>query len=219
MIPFLHGKDLKEFHMSSRVKFLLSLFSFTIVLRLLPYVLTNYDVKLDSSVVFYPWNFSPMIAVCLYSGAFMSDRRMRFGLPLLALLVSDLGIWAVTGEFSWAFPGDRWAAYLCTAFAVVIGQGLSRRSEALRPVAAVACGLFAEVLFFVVTNFVYFWTQTAAPHTTAGLVACYFAAIPFAKTSFVSSIFYAFLLFSPLADRTIVSVKATDPRLQPVSAS
>ena len=205
--------------MSSRVKFLLSLFSFTIVLRLLPYVLTNYDVKLDSSVIFYPWNFTPMIAVCLYSGAYLADRRMRLGMPLLALLVSDLGIWAVTGQFSWAFPSDRWAAYVCTAFAVFIGQGLNRQSAVQRPFAAVGCGLSAEVLFFVVTNFVYFWIQTAAPHTTAGLIACYVAAIPFAKTSFASSIFYSFLLFSPLADRTIVPAKAAEPRMQPVSAS
>ena len=205
--------------MSPRVKFLLSLFSFTIVLRLLPYVLTNYDVKFDSSVIFYPWNFSPMIAVCLYSGAYLADRRMGFGLPLLALLASDVGIWAVTGQFSWAFPSDRWAAYLCTAIAVFMGQGLNRQSASQRPFAAVGCGLSAEVLFFVVTNFVYFWTQTTAPHTTAGLVACYFAAIPFAKTSFASSIFYAFLLFSPLADRTIVTSKVMEPRMQPVSAS
>ena len=205
--------------MSSQVKFLLSLFSFTIILRLLPYVLTKYDVQLDSSVIFYPWNFSPMIAVCLYSGAFMADRRMRFGLPLLALLVSDLGIWAVTGQFSWAFPSDRWAAYLCTVVAVVVGHGLNRPSGAVRPFAAVGHGLLAEVIFFVVTNFVYFWTQTALPHTSAGLVACYVAAIPFAKTSFESSIFYSFLLFSPLADRTIVPAKAAEPRMQSVSAS
>ena len=205
--------------MSSRLNFLLGLFSFTIVLRLLPYILTNYDAKLDSSVIFYPWNFSPMTAVCLFSGAFMADRRIRFGLPLLALLISDLGIWAVTGQFSWAFPSDRWAAYVCTAMAVVLGQGLNRQPGASRAVAAVGCGLFSEVLFFVVTNFVYFWTQTEAPHTTAGLIACYVAAIPFAKTSFASSLFYTGLLFSPLADRTLAPAKAMEPVLQPVSAS
>ncbi len=160
-----------------------------------------------------------MIAVCLYSGAFIADRRLRFSLPLLALLASDLGIWAVTSQFSWAFPSDRWAAYLCTAFAVVIGQGLNRQSAASRPFAAVGCGVLAEILFFIVTNFVYFWTQTAAPHSVAGLAACYVAAIPFAKTSFASSIFYAFLLFSPLTDRTVVPTNATEPRMQPVSAS
>lgn len=205
--------------MSSRLKFLLGLFMFTIVLRLLPYMLTNYDANHDSSAVFYPWNFSPLMAVCLFSGAFMADRRMRFGLPLLALLVSDLGIWAVTGQFSWAFPSDRWSAYVCTAIAVLLGQGLNRQSGASRAVAAVGRGVFAEVLFFVVTNFVYFWTQTAAPHAAAGLVACYVAAIPFAGKSFASSIFYSFLLFSPLADRAVFPAKVTDPNMQPVSAS
>jgi hypothetical protein len=215
----LHRKDLKDFKMSSRLKFLLSLFSFTIVLRLLPYVLTNYDAKLDSSVIFYPWNFSPMIAVCLFSGAFMSDRRIRFGLPLLALLVSDLGIWAITGQFFWAFPSDRWAAYVCTGIAVGLGQGLNRQTGTSRAIAALGRGLFSEILFFVVTNFVYFWTQTEAPHTTAGLVACFFAAIPFAKTSFASSMFYSFLLFSPLADRSVAPAQTAEPVMQPVRAS
>ncbi len=202
--------------MPPRMKFLLSLVGFTIILRLLPYALTTYDVKLDSTTIFYPWNFSPLMAVGLYSGAFIADRRWKFGLPLLTLFVSDLGIWAVTGQFSWAFQSDRWSAYLCYFATVVMGQGLNRQAWPTRAFAALGRGILAETLFFIVTNFVYFWIQTEYPHSLAGLIACYVAAIPFAGRSFVSTAFYSVLLFSPLA--VGAAGKSTKPEfsLQPI---
>jgi len=208
---FFSGNDqlLKGLQMPPRMRFLLGLIAFTIVLRVVPYVLTAYDIKTDSGAIYYPWNFSPLMALSLYSGAYITDRRFRFGLPLIALFVSDLGIWAATGQFSWAFPSDRWSAYLCNVIAVLMGQGLNRQSGATRAFSAVRQGLFAEILFFVVTNFAYFLTQTDHPYTVAGLVACYIAAIPYAGRSFCSTLFYSLMLFSPLADG---AVGAAEPR-------
>lgn len=212
--------------MQTRWKFLASLMTFTVVLRLmpyvlpnvLPYVLPNYDVKLDPSVIFYPWNFSPLMAISLYAGANLADRRLRFGLPLLTLLLSDLGIWAVTGQFEWAFPDGYWSSYLCNAIAVVLGIGLNRQTGSARVFSAVGLGVVAESLFFVVTNFVYFLIQTDLPHSAAGLLACYIAAIPFAGRSFASTAFYSALLFSPLASRANADSKVSNPVLQTVEA-
>ena len=185
--------------MSPRVKFLCGLVAFTVILRLIPYVLTQYDYVVDSSAIFYPWNFLPLAAVCLYSGAYMSDRRLSFGLPLLALFVSDLGIWALTGQFAWAFPSDRWAVYVCYMITIFLGSGLGQRTWPMRGVDAFARGMLAEAIFFTVTNFAYFLVQTDLPHTTVGLIACYVAAIPFAGKSFLSTAIFSVLLLSPLA--------------------
>lgn len=201
--------------MPSRFKFLLGLVAFTVVIRLLPYVLTRYDIQLDPQVIYYPWNFSPLMALSLYAGATLTDRRYRFGLPLVTLLLSDLGIWAVTGQFSWAFPSGYWSSYLCNMIAVVMGVGLGRLTGSTRMLAALGCGLSAEAIFFVVTNYVYFWTQTDLPHDAAGLVACFVAAIPFAGKSFVSTTFYSLLLFSPLVNRAETRPNASAPVLQP----
>ena len=208
--------------MPARWKFLAALMTFTVILRLLPYVLpsvlpylmANYDATLDASVIFYPWNFSPMMAISLYAGATLADRRLRFSLPLLTLLLSDLGIWAVTGQFGWAFPDGYWSSYLCNAIAVVLGAGLGHQTGSVRTLFAVGTGIVAETLFFVVTNFVYFLIQTDLPHTAAGLLACYVAAIPFAGRSFASTAFYSSLLFSPLAMKANAGSQATSPVLQ-----
>ena len=184
--------------MSSRIKFLVAVMFFTAGLRTIPYVLTAYNVTVNPDTLYYPWNFVPMMALCLFAGAYVTDRRFAIGLPMLALLLSDLGIWGVTGQFSWAFPPDRWSAYLSHGFAVLLGQGLDRRTWPLRAVDAVGRGILAEVIFFVVTNFAYFMVQTDLPHNMMGLAACYVAAIPFAIRSFVSTAVFSALLFSPI---------------------
>lgn len=185
--------------MSSAVKFLCGLVVFTIVLRLTPYVLTKYDVHVASSTMFYPWNFLPLTAACLYAGAYISDRRFQIGLPLLALLISDIGIWGLTGQFAWGFPSDRWAVYVCFMITIALGSGLGRRAWPLRSMDAFARGMLAETIFFVVTNFAYFLVQNDLPHTSEGLITCYLAAIPFAGKSFASTAIFSLLLFSPLA--------------------
>ena len=185
--------------MSSAVKFLTGLVVFTIVLRVMPYVLTEYNLNVTSTTLFYPWNFVPLTAACLYSGAYVSDRRFRIGLPLLALLISDLGIWGVTGQFAWAFPPDRWAAYVCLMLTILMGTGLARRTWPSRSLDAFARGMSAEAMFFIVTNFAYFLVQNDLPHNVQGLLTCYLAGIPFAGKSFASTAIFSILLFSPLA--------------------
>ncbi len=206
--------DSKGTEMPSKVKFVIGMLAFTVVLRLLPYFLTTYNVTLNPTVIYYPWHFMPMMAICLYSGAYLADRRWAVGLPLIGLFVSDLSIWAMTGNFSWAFQGDRWSAYVCYLLAAMMGAGLNRRSWPARGVDAFTRGVLAEVLFFVVTNFVYFCIQSDLPHSLAGLYTCYLNAIPFAGQAFLSTAFYSVLVFSPLVVRTKEMALAGKPELQ-----
>ena len=38
----------------------------------------------------HPWNFTPLGAMALFSGAFIRDRRLAFLFPLLALFAGDI---------------------------------------------------------------------------------------------------------------------------------
>ena len=200
--------------MQPRLKFLMGLVAFTVVQRVLPYFVTNHDIKLNPLAIFYPWNFSPLMAVSLFSGAYLADRRLKFGLPLLVLFISDLGITLKTGQLSSAFQLDGGLVYACILAAAWMGQGLDRRDWPLRDIEALGRGMVAEILFFIVTNFGYFCFQTDLPHTSAGLMACYVAAIPFAGRSFASTAFYSVLIFSPLAVKSTTTSTRTEPRLQ-----
>lgn len=203
--------------MSSRAKFITGLIVWTICQRLLPYLITVPDVKLNPSVIFYPWSFMPLTAVCMYLGAHVRNRRSAIGLALLTLFLSDFSFWIVTGKFASAFPVDRWSAYVAYPLIVGLGIGLNRQAWPLRGVSAFGRGMAAEVLFFALSNFAYFIVQTELPHSFAGLMICYERAIPFANWAFASTAIYSVLLFSPsVVPVAGESAPVAEPAAEPV---
>ena len=78
---------------------------------------------------------------------------------------------------------------------------------------AVAPGLAASILFFVVTNFGVWALDSLYPRTLEGLVICYVAAIPFFANTLAGTLFYTAVLFGgfALAERKI-AVFATAAR-------
>lgn len=201
-----------------KFQFLISLLVYTVIVRLLPYVLMNCDIQSDPSVLYYPWNFSPLTAVCLFGGAFLASRRMSFVLPLATLLISDVVIALVSGHPEWGFPltpegtftmarFGRWVfTYACFGLAVVLGSLLKGQKPKGLAAKALALGLSFEVVFFLASNFLV-WTNFGMseapiyPMTFAGLLTCYYVALPFVVKSLLGTTAFTLLLFSPLAVR------------------
>ena len=157
---------------SSKLALLIGLLAYSVAIRLLPYVLQNCDVKLDSTILFYPWNFSPLTAVCLMSGACLANRRLSFALPLSAMLLSNIGIGLLTSRWDWAFPAETWwIPYACFAAAIWLGTLLRRRGTRHPLLMAMGMGLGFEVAFFAVSNFTWFYGSASMyPRTLAGLI-------------------------------------------------
>lgn len=190
-----------------KLQFLVCLLVYTLFVRLLPYVLMNCDIKTDPTVLYYPWNFSPLTAVCLFGGAFLADRRMSFLIPLATLFISDLGILAITGRMEWAFPTGRWAfTYISFSLAAALGLLLrSAKQRGLR-IRAIASGIAFEVAFFAASNYLVWVTTKSAPepmyaNSLAGLYECYLVGLPFFGKSLLGTTAFTLMLFSPLGIR------------------
>lgn len=199
-----------------KIQFLYCLLVYTLVVRVLPYVLMNCDIKTDPSVLYYPWNFSPLTAVCLFGGAFLADRRMSFLLPLGTLFLSDVAIALVSGKMEWGFPVDaegmlsmtrlgRWS-FNYFSFTMVVMLGFLLRQGTPRRFSALALGLSFEFVFFVVSNFLVWMSGTVGetrlyPYTMDGLVQCYVIALPFFGKSLLGTAAFTMLLFSPMGVR------------------
>jgi hypothetical protein len=178
--------------------FLTALLLFTVGVRLLPYVLARFGMNIDPEGTIYPWNFSALPAICLFGGACFADRRWAFAIPLAALLVGDLGIWALTGNLHWAFYPSQPIVYASYAMIVAFGFVLRPR----RPLWAVGLtGFAASVLFYLTTNFGVwlFGDGVRYPKTAAGLWECYVAALPFFRNWLIGMAVFLPILFSPLA--------------------
>jgi hypothetical protein len=140
-----------------------------------------------SRLIPHPPNVTSLTAVALFGGAYFSDRRLAFLVPLSALFLSDLVL---------GFYHHMEIVYLSFALVVTIGLWVQKHRTAL-PVAGAA--LASSVLFFVITNFGVWAFDALYPKTLAGLVACYMAAIPFFQNTLMGDLFYTAVLFGGFA--------------------
>jgi hypothetical protein len=93
----------------------------------------------------HPWNFTPIGAMAIFSGAMFRDRRIAFLFPLAALFAGDLFV-----GLHRLIP----VVYASFLLSVLIGTWLSNRRTILRIGGAVFLG---ALQFFLITNFAV-WT-------------------------------------------------------------
>ena len=145
----------------------------------------------------HPWNFTPVGAMALFSGALLKDRRLAFFFPLLALFLGDIFV-----GFHKLIP------IVYASFLINVAIGLWLRDR--RTVARISLAtLLGAIQFFFVTNFAVWWLLNSYPKTTSGLAACYLAGIPFFWNTLAGDAFYAALLFGAfaLAERVIPALR------------
>jgi hypothetical protein len=164
--------NLKEFASENKPTLLRSLLIFAMVvlaaaLRLAP----------------HPWNFTPVGAIALFSGAMVRDRRVAFLFPVLVMFATD----AIIG-FNRLSP----LVYASFLISVLIGRFLNQKRNLLRVGGATFLG---ALQFFIITNFGVWAFLSSYPRTGAGLLACYLAGVPLFWNTLAGDAVYATLLF------------------------
>jgi hypothetical protein len=130
----------------------------------------------------HPANFAPVAAIAIFGGAIL-PRRLALFVPVAIMVLSDM----VLGFYN--IMPVIWGCYLFIALASFTWL---RKPNIKRGLAVTLSG---SVLFFVVTNFaVWLWTGMYA-HTIAGLIQCYWLAIPFFRNTLLSDLIYTGALF------------------------
>ena len=150
----------------------------------------------------HPWNFTPVGAMALFSGAVLKDRRLAFLFPLVALFVGDvfIGLYKII-------------PIIYASFLVSVAIGLWLRDR--RTVARISLAtLLGAIQFFLVSNFAVWQFMHTYSHNTSGLLACYIAAIPFFWNTLAGDGLYATLLFGgyALAERFFPALQASVQR-------
>ena len=135
----------------------------------------------------HPWNFTPVGAMALFSGAVLKNRRLAFIFPLLVLFLGDIFI-----GFHKLIP----IVYTSFLINVAIGLFLRHRRTVSRVAAATSLG---AIQFFLFTNFGVWWLAGFYPKTATGLAACYAAGIPFFWNTLAGDVVYSALLFGGFA--------------------
>ena len=102
-------------------------------------------------------------------------------------------------NLSWAFYGAQPFVYGSLLLVACSGFLLRENQSGLR---LAIVGFTGATTFFVVSNFGVWISGSHYPHSVAGLIDCYFRAIPFYRNSLISMVVFLPILFSKLGLRT-----------------
>jgi hypothetical protein len=158
--------------LSPRTGVLIAMIAFAVGVRLVIYFVPGV----------FPNNFTPVEAIALFGGAYFSDRRLAFLVPLAAMFLADL----VIGLHP-LIP----VIYTCIAASVLLGFGLRDKVSVLR---VAGYGIAGSLLFFAIVSFAE-WLIGDTEYCRAGIVSCYVAAIPFLKGWLAGTLVWSTILF------------------------
>jgi len=146
-----------------------------------------------------PLGFSPLIAMAIFGGAVIKDKKFAFLLPLLAMFISDSlyqllyinGVGSVPG-----FYQGQVINYILFGGLTVFGFFIKNFNIKRIAIAS----LSAPTAYFLISNFLV-WASSSPdagwnrPKTFSGLMMCYGDGLPFYPWSVVSTFVFSAILF------------------------
>lgn len=146
-----------------------------------------------------PYGFAPQIAMAIFGGAIIKDKKFAFLLPILAMFVSDAlyqllyinGIGTIYG-----FYDGQVLNYILFAGLTVFGFFIKNFDVKKIALASVS----APTAYFLVSNFLV-WASSSPlaglqrPKTFSGLMMCYGDGLPFYPWSLASTFVFSAILF------------------------
>ena len=131
----------------------------------------------------HPWNFTPLLAACIFSGSKIKPIGLSIFVPLLAIFLGDMIIGFYKGMV-WVYTG-----YIL----VIIISILYRKYRTLN---SNLLKIFStSLIFFIISNFGVWIEGLIYPLNYVGLFECYVAAIPFYKNTLIGTILYSGIFF------------------------
>lgn len=163
-----------------------------------------------SRVVLYPVSFSPLIAMSIFGGAVISDKRFSLLIPIAAIFLSD-----VLFEVCNIAPGFYGWSQLVN-YALLIGiTYCGSYLQKINITTVLSYVLGSCVGFYLLSNTANFFISNPVykmyPQTVAGYVENMIAGLPFLKTSLVATACYAAVFFGAyvlMAKTTLVKKAA-----------
>lgn len=143
-----------------------------------------------------PWGFTPQIAMAIFGGAVIKDKKWALALPLFSMFLSDVLYQVLYSTGVSSIPGfyeGQITNYVLFALLVCVGFMMKRVTIPN----VLGYSLLAPTLFFLASNFMV-WMAGAGlqrPKTFSGLMMCYNDALPFFKGEVLGTLVFGAVLF------------------------
>ena len=135
----------------------------------------------SSRIVPHPHNFTPILAVGIFSGFYFKQFFLSSFIVILSMFVGDI---------YFGFHNTMFFTYI--ALTAATGLGLFIKKFKLTEI--LFSGLSSSVFFFIITNFGVWLVSGMYETNLNGLLQSYVMAIPFFHNTLISTLFYLFIL-------------------------
>jgi len=135
-----------------------------------------------SRIIIHTPNFTPVLSMAFLGGMYLKGRQAVL-VPLTLMIISDLmiGFYGTEMFFVWG--------------SILLISALGLWFKQIKNFSNVLSGsILSAVVFFIVSNFGA-WL-TLYPHTLGGLQQCYTLAIPFFRSTLVSTLAYSLVFYT-----------------------
>lgn len=140
-----------------------------------------------------PLGFAPQIAMALFAGSVILDRKSAFIVPILSMLISDIfyqvlfinGLSNIPGFYS-----GQIINYALFGLITSIGFGMRQNITSI-----ISKSFMGAIFYFIASNFMVWLTSGMYQLNINGLINCYYMGVPFFTGSLVSTVIFNFLLF------------------------
>ena len=134
-----------------------------------------------SRLIEHPWNFTPILAVGIFSGFYFKNFILSLFIVILSMFIGDLFL---------GFHSTMFFTYISLALAVIIGLFIKH----FKFTEILFSGLASSVCFFIITNFGAWLTLEMYEKNFTGLLQSYVLAIPFFHNTLISTFLYLIVL-------------------------
>lgn len=146
----------------------------------------------------HPFNFTPVIAIIIFSTYFFKNPILKFVLPLGVIFTSDLFLEITKGIGFYEGSNLIYGSYLVIA----LFSFLFLKKASILSVGFIS--IFSSVIFYLISNFAYFYPESypsnpsigTYSHDISGILTSYQAGLPFFKNMLAGDLFYTFFLFA-----------------------
>ena len=134
-----------------------------------------------SRLIPHPWNFTPVLAMGIFSGFYFKNFILSSFIVIFSMFVGDLFL---------GFHSTMFFTYTSLIIAVVLGLLINK----FKFTEILFYGVASSVCFFLVTNFGAWLTLEMYEKNLTGLFQSYVLAIPFFHNTLISTLFYLIIL-------------------------
>ena len=143
-------------------------------------------IGLFSRLVTHEWNFTAIGAISILAGLMISNKYLKFAVPLIVMLISDAVI-GFHNTMLFVYAGF----FLMTLISTVFKDSKTVQKLFLAPLAA------SLAFFFISNSGVWFMDQLYSK-ILAGLMECFLMGVPFYKAQFLADMILTPVLFYAL---------------------